>query len=158
MIRLRKTVLSDLQIVSSWIENKADCRSWGGNYMRFPHTVKELAEDIQFPEEKTYSLVDEKDGVIGMGQLLNRNSRLHLARIIIAPSYRGQGFGRILCEELIKEGINVFGATLFSLNVFKFNTPALNLYQNMGFTAVTAPRDSFAGNDCIYMILKTEKN
>ena len=49
----------------------------------------QLLEDIGFVCYETYSLVDGQDNPIGIGQIMHRNDRLHLGRILIAPSKNG---------------------------------------------------------------------
>lgn len=68
-----------------------------------------------------------------MGQLLAKeNNYLHLARIIVDPFKRAMGYGRLLCNELIKTAGRK-GYHKISLNVYRGNTVALKLYESLGF-------------------------
>lgn len=90
---------------------------------------------------------------MGLGQIVEKENYLHLARIITSPIHRGKGLGTILCQELIKRGKTRFGDRPFSLNVYAKNKNALSLYLNLGFTPVNKPAGLTASTDSVYMIL-----
>jgi ribosomal protein S18 acetylase RimI-like enzyme len=155
-MKLRITTLDDLKVLRYWITDKVSCRIWAGPLVGFPFSVESLIEDISYQENNTSSLVNDEDLFLGMGQIFEKNERLHLARIIVSPDYRGRGFGKDLCIQLIHKGIDKHGQKEFSLNVYKNNKIAINLYKSLGFYPVEkAPYDSKSAEDSIYMILKS---
>ena len=154
-MKLRITTLDDFKILRYWIPDKVSCRIWAGPLVGFPFTVESLIEDLCYHENNTFSLVNDEDLFLGMGQIFEKNERLHLARIIVSPDYRGRGFGKDLCIQLIHKGIEKFGEKEFSLNVYRNNKTAIGLYENLGFHPVKkVPLDSKSAEDSIYMILK----
>jgi ribosomal-protein-alanine N-acetyltransferase len=150
-MQLRLASLNDLNTIVGWIDNAHALRIWAGSGMRYPPTADTLKEDILFSEKYTFSLTDDQDQLIGFGQVLERLGRLHLARIIVAPERRGKGFGRVLCENLIQEGIKRFGKKDFSLNVYQNNDVAIKLYESLGFR-VAADQRPAPGPDSVFMI------
>jgi len=151
-MRLRRATKENLESMMSWIDSEQACRIWAGPGFRFPFTTDHFFKDLCFPEYETYVLVDESDIPVGLGQIIHRNGRLHLARILVMPALRGNGYGRRLCEELIKEGRARYGNKAFSLNVYHHNTVARQLYEKLGFRP--APDQSQAASiDSVFMIM-----
>jgi ribosomal protein S18 acetylase RimI-like enzyme len=76
------------------------------------------------------------DSIVAFGQLLAREEGfLHLARIIVNPSKRAMGYGRMLCNALLQIASQK-GCRKISLNVYRDNTNALKLYENLGFQEI----------------------
>jgi ribosomal protein S18 acetylase RimI-like enzyme len=98
-----------------------------------------LKKDIHYARDNTYSLINAKGELLGLGQIIEKEKYLHLARIIISPVHRGKGYGKILCQQLIFKGRKKFGKRPFSLNVYARNENALSLYLKLGFTPVNKP-------------------
>ena len=77
--------------------------------------------------------------MVGFGQLIEKGEqRFHLARIIVAPDARGNGFGRQLCQCLIAR-VDHLKSRVLTLNVYQNNISALNLYRSIGFEPGPAP-------------------
>jgi len=127
---------------------------WAGPKVRFPFSIKSLMEDSHYSTENTFSLVNDEEVLVGIGQILEKNQRLHIARIIVAPDLRGKGFGKDLCIHLIREGVKRFGGIEFSLNVNNTNTRAIHIYQTLGFKPETS-RNAFYSNSTTFMLLKS---
>jgi ribosomal protein S18 acetylase RimI-like enzyme len=58
--------------------------------------------------------------------------RAHLRRFAIAPSKRGNGHGKYLLSEAIREA-RLLGAERLSLGVYSSNPVAIRLYEQAGF-------------------------
>ena len=56
----------------------------------------------------------------------------HLLDIAVAPSHRGQGLGRELLRRLMDEEL-AEGVVIWFLEVRVSNTPAITLYQSLGY-------------------------
>ena len=69
---------------------------------------------------------------VAAGLAVRQGELLCLHSIITAPKERGRGFGRALTRGLMRWG-QTHGATLVWLQVVKSNTPALRLYNALGF-------------------------
>lgn len=131
-MNLRKAKKADLKTIISWIPDEVACRRWAGPKVRFPLTVENLSEDIAFSDNDAYCL-KQKEAIVAFGQLLTKeDGYLHLARIIVDPSKREMGYGRLLCSELLKTAGRK-GCHKFSLNVYRDNSAALGLYESLGF-------------------------
>lgn len=65
------------------------------------------------------------------------DGRLHLARLLVDPSRRGQGIIRHLIAGLVEQGRRRYSDVLrdenVSLFVFESNSGALRAYQKLGF-------------------------
>lgn len=137
---LRVSTLEDLRVVASWLGTQADCRFWAGSRITFPVDLAALPEAIQFAESLPFTL-EKDDAPGGFGQLIPKeDGRLHMARLITAPSRRGQGLGRRLASQLLDEA-RARRAARVSLNVIPENHVAIALYQSLGFRPSTRPSD-----------------
>jgi ribosomal protein S18 acetylase RimI-like enzyme len=88
---------------------------------------------IEGSPENSFSLVSSSGQLAGFAQALPRGSSVHLARIIVSPSLRGHGVGRILCQKLINLAFTQYHPIEITLRVYTSNTPALLLYQSLDF-------------------------
>jgi ribosomal protein S18 acetylase RimI-like enzyme len=83
--------------------------------------------------------------------MFDGGKRGHLARIVVDPSSRGKGFGRIFCEKLISEAKKLNCRTI-SLKVNKDNSTAISLYRKLGFKIPSEQPDNI-GENTYYMEL-----
>ena len=134
-MHLRKAQKADLTTIISWIPDELTCKRWAGPKVRFPLNIENLSKDIAFSDNNAYCLTVTKS-IVAFGQLLAReNGFLHLARIIVDPSKRAMGYGRLLCNALLKRAARK-GYHKISLNVYRDNTFALKLYASLGFREI----------------------
>jgi ribosomal protein S18 acetylase RimI-like enzyme len=134
-MNLRKAKITDLKTIISWIPNELKCKSWAGPKVRFPLSIESLSKDIRFSDNNSYCLI-KSEAIIAFGQLLTKEKGyLHLARVIVDPSKRAMGYGKLLCNELLQIAIQQ-GYHKISLNVYRNNTSALKLYENLGFREI----------------------
>lgn len=85
-------------------------------------------KDDQLAGAVWYRLFDETNP--GYGYVDNETPELGIA---IHPDFRGMGIGQLLMNEIIKEAARE-GYRSLSLSVDPTNTPAVELYQKLGFT------------------------
>ena len=131
-LNLRKAKKADLKTIISWISDELTCKRWAGPKVKFPLSIENLTKDIAFSDNNSYCLKYRKS-IVAFGQLLDKeNGYLHLARIIVDPSKRARGYGRWLCNELLKMAAQQ-GYHKISLNVYRDNTIALKLYESLQF-------------------------
>jgi ribosomal protein S18 acetylase RimI-like enzyme len=153
LMRFRPATQNDLPVVISWIPDAVACKRWAGPAVSFPLTPSSLAKEIEFSPDNSYCL-EEKGNLVGFGQLLPKSeNRLHAARIIVAPHQRGRGFGRKLGQALINRAIALKYPRV-SLNVYKDNPTAINLYQSLGFHEIDKSKEKSLAKDIRYMELK----
>lgn len=78
-------------------------------------------------------LVVELDGkIIGGAGFRNVLGDGEITNVAISESFRGKGYGRMLLEETLRVGKKM-GASAFTLEVRVSNTPAISLYESVGF-------------------------
>ena len=83
-------------------------------------------------DNMTY-LVAEADGmIIGGAGMRNILGDGEITNVAILSEYRGRGYGKRLIAELLKAGREL-GAKDFTLEVRVSNTPAIRLYESLGF-------------------------
>ena len=143
---------NDLAGIISWIPDADECKLWAGPSVRFPLSVDSLKAQIVYTPENSFCL--EKEGqVIAFGQLIKKGEqRLHLARIIVDPSERGKGCGRILCRQLIAKASGL-QCRWVTLNVYKNNAAAMKLYKRLGFEEKQPPAEEKVSDDICFMAL-----
>jgi len=107
-------------------------------------------QEIDFSPHNSYCLT-EFEAIVGFGQMIPKSEqRIHLARIIVPPARRGQGYGRHLCRALL-----IYAAELnyprISLNVYRDNSAALKLYHSFGFRLIDKIQAGGQAEDICYM-------
>lgn len=133
-MKLRPAVVEDLTCVLSWISTAESLRLWGGPLLSFPPEVKVTWQEIGADCQNSFVLEDQRNQILGFGQTLLREAGvIHFARIILAPQVRGRGWGRELCEQLMRQSLLHHRPTKFTLNVYRDNQTALALYRRLGF-------------------------
>ena len=101
-MEIRKAETDDFHAIIPWIQNEQECRMWAGSKVRFPLNIDNLLNDIQYSSDNSYCLINDND-IIAFGQLLPKEDGfIHMARIIVSPSYQGIGYGKIFCNRLLK--------------------------------------------------------
>ena len=152
MTRLYPATDPDLMELISWIPDWPSCKLWAGPQIRFPLTLAGLKKDMGCHAGNTLSLKNSEKTLLGLGQILKKpEHRIHLARIIVSPEFRGRGLGRTLCRFLMKAAEKKYGLCTFSLNVYIANTHAVSLYQNLGFKQRPSPIKFSADEPIVYL-------
>jgi ribosomal protein S18 acetylase RimI-like enzyme len=144
--------------IMGWFPDRRSCLVWGGPRFRFPFTPATFAQDARADSLPTYVLASAAGEVLAFGQYYLRADRCHLARLAVAPSRRGEGFGRTLVARLAAIGVQDLGVSECSLFVLADNLPAVRLYEKLGFvrTAYPGPAEAdLVGVD--YMIAANER-
>ncbi len=102
--------------------------------MTWPFLPDEL-DDLQRRPGATAWMLDTGDGEpVGHVQLTPVDDALRIGRLIVAPTMRGEGWGR----RLLLLGLDHARARRVSrvqLGVLASNTPARRLYESLGFVA-----------------------
>jgi ribosomal protein S18 acetylase RimI-like enzyme len=136
----------------SWFPDQLTCAQWAGPAMRFPFTEERFLEDIHWGKMPSYSAVNAADDLLGFGQFYEKLGRCHLARLAIAPAFRGQGLGKAFISSLMNISRNQLGQSEFSLYVLESNKPAVACYQSLGFRRAEVSEAVIDLKDCIFMI------
>jgi len=132
---LRPACLDDVQTILSWVGTADLFRQWGGPGLAFPGTPESVWSVIGASPENAFSLLDSSGELVGFGQALIRDPSVHLARLIVSPSHRGQGLGGVLAMKLIQAAIthHTDGITL---KAYACNTSGLSLFDSLVFAAM----------------------
>jgi [ribosomal protein S18]-alanine N-acetyltransferase len=136
---LRAPTPSDYDELASWLPDAKACTRWGGPRVPFPFVPAALPALLEFPGEQSYVLAAGAGSPVGFGQhWVFTPGSVHLGRIIVAPSERGRGLGRLLCQLLIEQAVRTTGASFVTLRVYRDNATAHSLYLTLGFAPVEA--------------------
>ena len=149
-MNLRAAYDEDLSRVISWISDRNQCKLWAGPAVNFPLSVDSLKPQISYTPEN--SLCIEQEGeLVAFGQLIRKSEhRLHFARIIVNPTERRKGYGRILCRGLIEKAVGQ-RCDRITLNVYRTNPAAMKLYERLGFEERQPPAEDQPLKDNCFM-------
>ncbi|MDE6976825.1 MAG: ribosomal protein S18-alanine N-acetyltransferase [Lachnospiraceae bacterium] len=79
--------------------------------------------------------VAEEEGVIaGCCGIRNMAGEGEITNVAVAPGFRGRGIARAMMEHMLKEA-SCHGMEAFTLEVRISNTPAVCLYESLGFVS-----------------------
>jgi ribosomal-protein-alanine N-acetyltransferase len=93
---------------------------------------------------RVHVLRDETDAIVAFSVCWIIFDELHINTLAVAPEFRRRGFGTALLQAVMAEAENE-GAVKATLEVRASNTPALALYQRLGFR-ISARRPSYYTN------------
>lgn len=112
-----------------------------------------LAGELAQPTALVLAAVDEESRAIGYAAFRHVGPESELLRVAVAPEARSRGVGRRLVDEGIARLRERGVATCF-LEVRPANTPALALYERLGFRTVDRRRRYFPdGADALVLRL-----
>ncbi|MFY0665089.1 MAG: GNAT family N-acetyltransferase [Natronospirillum sp.] len=152
-VTLRLPEKADYETIASWIPDTSACVRWAGPLVPFPFAVQELPELISVVGGSSYCLSQNND-CIGFGQYWAvSEGAVHIGRIIISPTARGMGAGRLLVEKLMAQAVQTTRASTVTLRVYRDNEAALALYSSLGFTGV----ESESTGEVLFMRAMTDK-
>ena len=120
--KLREMTLADVDRIAV-IETECFPTPWKAESFINELTTNKLA---------TYYIIEESNTVAAYLGVWNIIDEGHITNVAVSPSYRGKGYGIALVKHLkgasIEKGVN-----WLTLEVRVGNTPAINLYEKMGF-------------------------
>ena len=116
-----------------------------------------IAESFRIPETRRLGLVSEIDLTlqqprfhayllrldgepVATGERYTFDGASHLSSIGTRPAFQGRGYGRMVTHALALDSIGE-GNDLIYLGVYAENTPAIHLYEGLGFS-ILGPRSS----------------
>ena len=141
----------DIDTLMTWFSDAAEVDAWGGPKFRYPYTVETFRTDCHWPEMASYCLRDSDGKMCAFGQYYDRNGYMNLARLVVAPEYRGRRIGTELVTRLMQVAAERMTLDEFSLFVYRDNTPALKLYQSLGFAIQKYPPDQTLADKCYFL-------
>jgi RimJ/RimL family protein N-acetyltransferase len=137
-ISLRPFRRSDFERLIAWSDSPQALRQWAGPFFSHPLDEGQLERYLRSvgPRRKLFMAVEEESGeAVGHAELdrIEPGRSAHVCRVIVAPERRGRGIGTALVEELRRFALDELGVTRLTLNVYKWNEPAIASYEKVGF-------------------------
>jgi RimJ/RimL family protein N-acetyltransferase len=143
MIELQPFGREDFARLIGWIHSPEELLQWAGPAYNYPLDVPQLEANYRQslgdnPTRKIFKAVDTKtQGVIGhieLGNIDHKSESARISRVLVGdPSYRGKGIGTLIVKRVLEIGFEEMGLHRMDLVVFDFNTPAIKLYEKLGF-------------------------
>lgn len=153
LIELRPASIDDMLALRQHFRSIAEVQRWGGEGFQLPLTNTRFMAQLQTADTESFILQQRKK-TIGFGQLCDRFGKHHLARLLVLPDVRGQGYGKHLIMALLRHGHKINPRLDFSLFVYTSNQVALSLYQQLGFVECVQPQPH--RDDLYFMTLSAE--
>jgi RimJ/RimL family protein N-acetyltransferase len=127
--------------VLGWIDGEEEMVLWSGKRFRHPLDLDQLRQyriEAARPGSARRAYAVEAGGeVVGHIELAGldhvRGSGV-LARVLVAPSARGQGIGEAMLREALRTAFEELRVGLLLLRVYAHNEGALALYRRLGFS------------------------
>jgi RimJ/RimL family protein N-acetyltransferase len=137
-VNLRELEYRDLEILNAWRNDVRLISNLGSGFNFISEeTDKRWYENYLANRDKAVRLAIEVDGTyVGNVNLTNIsfvNRSAEYSIFIGDPVYRGQGVGFIASSKTIEHGIENLGLQRIWLTVLSTNTPAIKMYEKLGF-------------------------
>ena len=141
-------------LLQSWFASEEEVVRWCGTAVSHPLTDAQcqamIDESRHTPPQRRCWMAYSGETVIGHAQLAMdwRNGIARVSRFVIAPTARGQGWGRVLLHRAVTEAFAESTIERVELNVYATNQAALALYLSYGFVQEGTRRSSaLVGNE-----------
>lgn len=135
-ITLEYFTSQDIDRLIAWINNEKELIQFAGPIFQFPLTREQLENYLKDRNRTAFKIIHNESGnVIGHCEAyaINTNT-VRLCRILLGDkTYRGKGLGLTATSELVKWCLKSLKAKNIDLNVYDFNTVAINCYKKLGF-------------------------
>jgi len=116
-----------------------------------PATLLALA--ALYPE--LFIVAEERGEVVGYISAVVRQENVgHIVSICVDPLHRRRGVGTALMREVERILSEVFGVCTFRLEVRVSNTPAIKLYEKLGYRIVDRVENYYPDGEDGYVMLK----
>lgn len=135
MIALQPFHIQDASALILNIKDQRALLQFAGPMYHFPLTEGQLEGDLSDENRTLFKIVDvEQQNTIGHAQILLKEKTFLLGRILIwDENNRGKGYGKKVMQELLKYGFGNLKRDLAELNVYDWNTGAIECYKKVGF-------------------------
>lgn len=146
------------EVIAGWVTSRAEATLAGGPQLPWPLTGEILLGIDADPSWQVFVLRDPAGTVVASGSFFTKQEgrRLRIGRVIVGPSRRGEGWGRVLMEALLAEADSRPAVEYTELAVFEHNTVARDLYGKLGF-AETGEVRPVAVDDQTWLALEMER-
>jgi ribosomal protein S18 acetylase RimI-like enzyme len=141
----------DIDELMTWFNASDAVDRWAGPSFRFPFDRASFIEDCRLGDMASRVLKRDTT-LLAFGQFYLRYGRINLARLVVSPAHRGQGYGRALLRALFADARRYIDAEEFSLFVYRDNPAALGCYRSAGFVVTDYPDDAPLADECYYLV------
>lgn len=100
-----------------------------------PWSEESFVSELLYNQLACYYVLEFKGHVIAYGGMWTIAGEGHITNIAVHPGFRGRQLGRSLVIGMLKAGEEK-GCSKFTLEVRPANTPAVRLYESLGFKGV----------------------
>ncbi|HOV69579.1 MAG TPA: ribosomal protein S18-alanine N-acetyltransferase [Clostridia bacterium] len=109
-----------------------------------PFTRSMMENELQ--NEIAYYIAVHNDGILaGYAGFWKIGSEAHLMTVAVAKAFRRKGIGRALMQHVIGYAVDL-GIESMTLEVRVSNTPAISLYESLGFTKAGIRKQYYEDN------------
>jgi GNAT superfamily N-acetyltransferase len=145
-LRLREFVESDDAEVTSWFADAGELRFFAGRRLRWPLDAGQWRSIRLDPSVTAWTAVIGEDPTpMGHAEMVRESlTVVRLARIAVAPAFRGRGLGRALVTQVIARCRDA-GFLLATLASHPDNTNAIRAYRSLGFLPSETPSSAQTG-------------
>ncbi|MBL1220445.1 GNAT family N-acetyltransferase [Chryseobacterium sp. L7] len=135
MIELLPFTRKDQEELISKIKDKRMLLQFAGPAYHFPLTKEQLEQDLDHENRFMFKVFDRTEqNTIGHAQIFLKEHTFLLGRILIwDENNRGKGYGKKIVQELMQYGFSHFDRETAELNVYDWNTGAIECYRKVGF-------------------------
>ncbi len=136
MIRSEKFSESDFDRLISWIHSEEELIQFSGLIFTYPLTHSQLLKYLSDEKRNSFKVIDSTRGsVLGHAEIYYKDVHsAKLCRILIGEkSFRGNGLGTKLLNQLISMIRMNNQIKLIELNVYEHNFSAIRCYEKCGF-------------------------
>ncbi|MEF9479102.1 GNAT family protein [Chryseobacterium sp. RRHN12] len=134
MVTLHPFTIEDAPLLISKIKDERMLLQFAGPVYRFPLTVQQLEKDLSDENRTLFNITDQAGNTIGHAQIFLKEKTFLLGRILIwDENNRGKGYGKKVMYELLRYGFSHFDRETAELNVYDWNTGAIECYRKVGF-------------------------
>lgn len=152
MIELSRISQTDYDTLIGWAESPKLLFQWSGGSLKHPLNHEQLiglldaSHNHRVPFKASLKEMPTMVGYCDLNIDTTHRSAL-IARVIVAPTHRGQGIGTAMIREVLKVGFEEYALHRIMLNVFDFNQQAISAYQRAGLVQEGTLRDAFRCED-----------
>ncbi len=144
--------------MATWVRSEQDL-TWLAPGTPPPLTARKvLAWRNEFCSPQVLIAEDEPVpcGYCELNRMRSNPARYWLGHVILKPSHRGQGIGRLLVELLLRQAFAERNAAGVSLVVFPDNAAAIACYERCGFVVTRQEHHQFKRTGQRHRLLRME--
>lgn len=151
-LKLDVSELTDqhIEVMMTWFDTEAKLRAWSGPFFDYPFTRQTFEKSLTKNNHLNVVLHNDME-TVAFGQCYLRLERVHLARLVVSPNYRGRKIVNELIAEISHASVKPFGLRDLSLFVLENNMSAIKAYEKCGFELRDYPEENPLEN-CLYMV------